>query len=31
MTNKEKARIILEKMDENGVQIDWNFEKYYLK
>lgn len=31
MTNKEKARIILEKMDENGIQIDWNFEKYYLK
>lgn len=31
MTDEEKARIILENMDENGVQIDWNFEKYYLK
>lgn len=31
MTNEEKARIILENMNENGIQIDWNFEKYYLK
>lgn len=31
MTNEEKAKIILENMDENGIQIDWGFEKYYLK
>ncbi|MGM8140066.1 hypothetical protein [Enterococcus italicus] len=31
MTNEEKAKIILESIDKNGIQIDWNFEKYYLK
>lgn len=30
MANEEKARIILEKLDEYVV-IDWNFEKYYVK
>mgnify|MGYP001351654697 CR=1 FL=1 len=30
MTNEEKARIILEQLDEYVV-IDWNFEKYYVK
>lgn len=30
MTYEEKARIILEKM-EKFIQVDWNFEKYYLE
>lgn len=29
MTNEEKAKIILEAMDSNGIQINWNMEKYY--
>jgi hypothetical protein len=29
MTDREKARIILESLEEY-LQIDWNFEKYYL-
>lgn len=29
MTNEEKAKIILESMDSNGIQINWNMEKYY--
>lgn len=30
MTNEEKAKIILEAMDSNGIQINWNMEKYYI-
>ena len=30
MTYEEKAKIILEKMDK-FIQVDWNFEKYYLQ
>lgn len=30
MTNEEKAKIILESMDNNGIQINWNMEKYYI-
>lgn len=30
MTYEEQAKIILEKMDK-FIQIDWNFEKYYLQ
>lgn len=30
MTYEEKAKIILEKMD-HFIQVDWNFEKYYLQ
>jgi len=30
MTDEEKAKIILEALDEY-IQVDWNFEKYYLK
>jgi hypothetical protein len=30
MTEEEKAKIILEALDEY-IQVDWNFEKYYLK
>ena len=30
MTYEEKAKIILEALDEY-IQVDWNFEKYYLK
>lgn len=29
MTDEEKAKIILESMEEY-LQIDWNFEKYYM-
>lgn len=29
MTLEEKAKIILESMDSNGIQINWNMEKYY--
>lgn len=30
MTNEQKAKIILESMDSNGIQINWNMEKYYV-
>ena len=30
MTDEEKAKIILESMEEY-LLIDWNFEEYYLK
>lgn len=30
MTDEEKAKIILEALDEY-MQVNWNFEKYYLK
>lgn len=30
MTNKEKAEIILEELDE-VLQIDWNFKETYIK
>ena len=30
MTNEEKAKIILEALEEY-ILIDWNFEKYYVK
>ncbi|PGV00807.1 hypothetical protein [Bacillus cereus] len=30
MTDKEKAMLILETLDEH-IQIDWNLEEYYLK
>lgn len=30
MSEKEKARIILESLDEY-IQVDWNFEDYYIK
>lgn len=30
MTNEQKAKIILESMDKNGIQINWNMEKYYI-
>lgn len=30
MTNYEKAKIILEALDEKGVNVDWNFEDNYL-
>lgn len=30
MTNEQKAKIILESMDNNGIQINWNMEKYYI-
>ena len=30
MTNEEKAKIILEALDEY-MQVNWNFEKYYVK
>lgn len=30
MTNEEKAKVILEAMDNNGIQINWNMEKYYI-
>lgn len=29
MNKKEQAKIILEAMDSNGIQINWNMEKYY--
>lgn len=29
-TDKEKARIILEELDKI-IQVNWNFEKFYLK
>lgn len=31
MTNEEKAKIILENMDECGVQVFWPMEKVWLK
>lgn len=31
MTNQEKARIILEKMDANGVKVFWSMENVWLK
>lgn len=31
MTNEEKAKIILENMDENGVQVFWPMENVWLK
>lgn len=30
MNKKEQAKIILEAMDSNGIQINWNMEKYYI-
>lgn len=30
MTDKEKAKIILEKLDD-VIQINWNMEEFYLK
>jgi len=30
MTDEEKAKIILEALDEY-MQVDWNFEKYYMR
>lgn len=30
MNKKEQAKIILESMDANGIQINWNMEKYYI-
>lgn len=30
MTDEQKAKIILEALDEY-MQVDWNFEKYYVK
>ena len=30
MTDEQKAQIILEALDEY-MQVDWNFEKYYVK
>ena len=30
MTYEEKAKIILEALDEY-MQVNWNFEKYYVK
>lgn len=30
MTDEEKAKIILEALDEY-TQVNWNFEKYYIK
>ena len=30
MTDEEKAKIILEALDEY-MQVNWNFEKYYMK
>lgn len=30
MTNEEKAKIILEHL-EHYLQIDWNFEEYYIR
>ena len=31
MTNEEKAKIILDNMDENGVQAFWPMENVWLK
>ena len=30
MVREEKAKIILEKLDE-VISVDWNFEKFYIK
>lgn len=30
MTNKEKAKIILEKLDED-INVNWAFEEYYIR
>ena len=30
MNDEEKAKLILEALDRNGIQIDWNMEKYYI-
>ena len=30
MTDEQKAKIILESLDEY-MQVNWNFEKYYVK
>lgn len=30
MTNEEKARIILEQLDEY-IQVNWSLEKFYIK
>lgn len=30
LSDEDKARIILEAMDNNGIQINWNMEKYYI-
>lgn len=30
MTKEEKAKIILEHLDEY-IQVDWNFKQFYLK
>lgn len=30
MKKKDKAKIILENLDKT-IQVNWNFEKYYLK
>ena len=30
MKIEEKAEIILDAMDRNGIQIDWNMGKFYI-
>ena len=30
MTNEEKAKVILESMDDNGIQIFWPMEATYI-